>query len=111
MGPGGLLGMPALLPGTLPLPALPVIPQSPLAGPMGQPWGSPALVPASLPSIAKPSHHPTPMAGFVAKVEEGPKGERIYRYSLGPGADVDGCFRNVRRRIEVELEDGLTVQM
>lgn len=53
----------------------------------------------------------TPLVNFIAKVEEGPKGERIYRYSLGPGADIDGCFRNVRRRIEVELEDGLTVQM
>merc|ERR1711924_64763 len=54
---------------------------------------------------------PPSLVSFIAKVEEGPKGERVYRYTLTPGADIEGCFRNVRRRIEVELEDGLTVQM
>mmetsp|Transcript_23072 Transcript_23072/g.36859 ORF Transcript_23072/g.36859 Transcript_23072/m.36859 type:complete len:428 (+) Transcript_23072:110-1393(+) len=48
---------------------------------------------------------------FVLNVEELAKGERVYRYVVSPSTDIDGCFRNVRRRIEMELEDGLTVQM
>jgi len=77
----------------------------PKAPPLAQPWGMPFAAPLASPVA------PAPMVGFIAKVEEGLKGERIFRYSLGPGADIEGCFRNVRRRIEVELEDGLTVQM
>jgi len=37
--------------------------------------------------------------------------EQTYRYNMGPHDDVEGCFRNLRRRIEVELEDGCTIQM
>lgn len=36
---------------------------------------------------------------------------RVYSWSLGPNGDVETCFRNLRRRIEVELDDGCTVQM
>mmetsp|Transcript_83390 Transcript_83390/g.236584 ORF Transcript_83390/g.236584 Transcript_83390/m.236584 type:complete len:259 (+) Transcript_83390:3-779(+) len=34
-----------------------------------------------------------------------------YRYDIGPKDDVDAYFRNVRRRIEVELGDGCSVQL
>jgi len=34
-----------------------------------------------------------------------------YRYEIRPGEDAELCFRNIRRRIEVELGDGCTVQM
>lgn len=34
-----------------------------------------------------------------------------FRYELGAGGDVDAWFRNIKRRIEVELDDGCTVEM
>lgn len=34
-----------------------------------------------------------------------------YSYDLSPGDDTELCFRNLRRRIEVELGDGCAVQM
>jgi len=73
---------------------------------------APSAEPAPIPPQAPlPTGNLAPMSGFVLNVEEGLKGERIYRYTLNPGANLEGCFKNVRRRIGIELEDGLTVQM
>jgi len=97
----------------MPAPIQAVLPTLPLG--FGNAASVPGLNLASppmlWPQLGTRASAPTPVSGFIAKVEEGPQGERIFRYSLGPNADIEGLFRNVRRRIEVELEDGLTVQM
>lgn len=36
---------------------------------------------------------------------------QAYTYEIHPGDDLDAWFRNVRRRLEVELEDACTVQV
>jgi len=37
--------------------------------------------------------------------------ESVYRYDLAPGTDTEHCFRNIRRRLEVELGDGCSVSI
>lgn len=46
----------------------------------------------------------------TARAAAGPA-ETIYRYDLGSSDTLDAYMRNIRRRIEVELEDGCTVQV
>mmetsp|Transcript_15431 Transcript_15431/g.44183 ORF Transcript_15431/g.44183 Transcript_15431/m.44183 type:complete len:368 (+) Transcript_15431:50-1153(+) len=67
--------------------------------------GSVASVPNS--SVDRPLPSALPL---VARATAGPA-EAVYRYDLGSSDDLDAYMRNIRRRIEVELEDGCTVQV
>lgn len=64
---------------------------------------------AAAPTIAELMSMPCPLPP-MARAATGPL-QCSYRYELGPGDDTELCFRNIRRRIEVELGDGCTLQM
>lgn len=63
-----------------------------------------AAVQAPDAAAAAPASSQQPLLAVV-------RSESAFNYDLGPGDDVDSCFRNIRRRIEVELADGSTIQM
>lgn len=70
-----------------------------------------------MPQVAKTNglatHHliAFPPLGVGTGADGAESDSRVYRFSVGPGHDIEACIRSVRRRIEVELDDGCTVQM
>eukprot|EP00933_Yihiella_yeosuensis_P073445 TRINITY_DN82140_c0_g1_i1.p1 TRINITY_DN82140_c0_g1~~TRINITY_DN82140_c0_g1_i1.p1 ORF type:complete len:328 (+),score=111.20 TRINITY_DN82140_c0_g1_i1:72-1055(+) len=57
-----------------------------------------------------PAPVPVQALPLAARAAAGPS-KGAFRYEVAPGDDVEACFRNIRRRIEVEMGDGCSVQM